>query len=96
MCRFADAELPKVKREAPINVGLLKVYSLVECSPEITTTELLEHFSGAKQTLKGRLRWLERKGLIDRYPKFNAGGNGNPDYFVAQTNIGHADAHSII
>jgi hypothetical protein len=81
-------ELPKVKREAPINVGLLKVYALVEYSPEINTTELLEHFLGAKQTLKGRLRCLERKGLIDKYPKFNAGGNGNPDYFIAQPNDG--------
>ena len=81
-------ELPKVKREAPINVGLLKVYALVQYSPQITTTELLEHFVGAKKTLKGRLRWLERKGLIDRYPKFNAGGYGNPDYYIAHHIVG--------
>lgn len=76
-------ELPIVKREAPINVGLLKVHALVEQSPNITTTELLEYFPEAKQTLKGRLKWLERKGLIEKYPKFNAGGNGNPDFYVA-------------
>ena len=72
-----------MKSEAPINVGLLKVHALVEQSPNITTTELLEHFPGAKQTLKGRLKLLERKGLIEKYPKFNAGGKGNPDFYVA-------------
>ena len=76
-------ELLIVKREAPINVDLLKVHTLVEQSPNITTTELLEYVSGAKQTLKGRLKWLQRKGLIEKYPKFKAGGNGNPDFYVA-------------
>lgn len=77
--------LPINKRESPINVGQLKVHALVEREPNITTTELLLHFPGAKQTLKSRLKWLERKGLIERYPKFNAGGNGNPDFYVTVT-----------
>jgi hypothetical protein len=88
-------ELPILKRKAPINAGLLKVHALVEYSPKITTTELLEHFLGAKPTLKARLRWLERKGLIGKYPKFNAGGNGNPDYFIALPNIGQVHVRSI-
>ena len=50
----------------------------------IDTGSLLEHFPGAKKTLKGRLVYLERKGLIERFPKFNAGGYGNPNYYVAK------------
>ncbi|MGJ8530116.1 MAG: winged helix-turn-helix domain-containing protein [Maritalea sp.] len=78
-------ELPIVKRETPINVGLLKVYELIRQSPYITTTQLLEHVSDSKPTLKARLKWLGRKGLIEKLPKYNAGGNGNPDYYKLST-----------
>jgi len=84
-------DLPIKKREAPVNVGLLKVYALIESNPDITTTDLLEHFPGSKPTLTSRLKWLRNKKLIKQYPKYNAGGAGNPAYYRVnkhQTRLG--------
>jgi len=74
--------LPKDSRESPANVGHMKAYAIIKKLEQASTSEILEMWPCNKQTLMTRLKWLERKRIIDKYPKSNLGGNGNPSYFT--------------
>ncbi len=80
---------PIYKREAPINCAHLLTLLLVDIEPGITVTKLLPSFEHNKQSLRSRLQFLERKGLLDRQPKVNYGGNNNPNTY-STTQQGHS------
>ena len=79
--------LPKNEREQPINVAHIKLLLIIYYNPDIKTDELLPYFSNEKPTLISRINFLARKKLIIKLPKFNAGGNTNPNYYRA-TSLG--------
>lgn len=79
--------LPKNEREQPINVAHIKLLLVIYHHPDIKTDELLPFFANEKPTLISRLNFLYRKKLITKLPKFNAGGNANPNYYRA-THLG--------
>lgn len=74
--------LPKKSREQPINVAHLKLLLAIAATEGIKTDELLPLFENEKPTLISRLNFLVDKGLINKLPKFNRGGNKNPNYFT--------------
>jgi len=74
-------ELPKNSREQPINVAHLKLLYLIAQRPDVKTDELLPFFDNEKPTLISRINTLASKKLIDKYPRFNRGGNSNPNYY---------------
>jgi DNA-binding MarR family transcriptional regulator len=78
-------ELEKGDREKPINVAHLKLLLLISENEEIRTDDLLAYFPNEKPTLISRINFLIRKGLINKLPLFNRGGNGNPNYYTTTT-----------
>ena len=74
-------DLPIENREEPINVRQLIALQAICSEPNIDTTHLLQQTSETKPTLHSRLKYLQKKGLIKKYPEFNAGGSGSPNYY---------------
>lgn len=87
--------LPKATREQPINVAHLKLLTLIAQHPEIRTDDLLPYFHNEKPTLISRINTLASKGLINKLPKFNAGGNTHPNYYTC-TPSGQTIANAIL
>ena len=73
--------LPKVAREQPINVAHIKLLLIISKNEGIRTDDLLPFFNNEKPTLISRINFLCKKQLIVKLPKFNKGGNTNPNYY---------------
>jgi hypothetical protein len=74
--------LEKEDREKPINVAHIKLLFLISENEGIRTDDLLPYFPNEKPTLISRINFLIRKKLINQLPRFNRGGNGNPNYYT--------------
>ncbi len=75
--------LPRMSREQPMNIAHLKLLLLIAENPDIKTDSLLEFFPNEKPTLISRINFLSNKGLIEKLPLFNRGGNTHPNYYRA-------------
>jgi len=60
---------------------------VIKENPEIKTDSLLDFFDKKKPNFKTRIDYLCRQNLIAKLPKFNRGGNKNPNYYIV-TNDG--------
>lgn len=80
-------QLPRVSREQPINVAHIKLLLIIFNNEGIRTDDILPFFYNEKPTLISRINFLCKKGLILKLPKFNLGGNTNPNYYKT-TNAG--------
>lgn len=87
--------MEKSAREQPMNVAHLKLLLIIYQNSEIRTDSILPYFNNEKPTLISRINFLVRKELIVKLPKYNRGGNTNPNYYKT-TKLGREIAKGIL
>jgi len=77
--------LPIRQRESVANTSILSVLARVAIEPGVTIPAIIRADTrlGTKETTRFRLAWLERHTLVERLPRYNAGGHGNPNRYRA-------------
>lgn len=74
------------KREEPINVGHIKVLFAVYQEPKREISSLVRFCNESRSTTWSRCAFLEKKGLVKKYPRFNQGGHGSPSHYSVTKN----------